>query len=95
METLSQAGSLAGAEQMAGGFSRLGLYYLAGVEAAVIVALFAALLWSWSARIRDVRKLLTETLRTVNQNADSHARFARALEAKWPRVKRPPEEPPP
>jgi hypothetical protein len=62
---------------------------------AVIVVLFTALALSWAARLRDTRKLLVETLKTVSQNTDSYARFARALEARWPKTKRPPEEGPP
>lgn len=88
------AGTLAGAEHMAGQLEQRGLYYVAGVLSAVIVILAIALYSSWRARLRDTRELLTSTIEATQQNTITLARFAKALETRLPRLKIPPVDPP-
>jgi hypothetical protein len=73
---------------MAGGLSELGLYYICGVLAAVIVALFGLLVRSWYLRLRDARDLLREVLRHLDANTDAAAELARAVLAKFPRLRK-------
>jgi hypothetical protein len=91
----ASAATLEGAEQMAGALSRQGLFYVAAVEAAVIVVLFGALAWSWSARLRDNQKMLRETIEAIQQGAINVAGLTKAIQQRLPKVKLvPPEKPP-
>lgn len=87
------AGSLEGAEQMAGALSRQGLFYVAAVEAAVVVVLFGALAWSWSARLRDNQRMLRESLEAIQEGTINMARLTKALETRLPKIKIPKDPP--
>lgn len=93
------AGTLAGAEQMAGAIQRLGLYYLTGLSWAVTAAMTAALSISWRTRLKETRELLKQTLNVMQAITAGLASLTRAIEAKVPTIEvpamQPPGEPPP
>lgn len=85
---LATAATLDGAREMAGGIKELGLYYIIGIQAVVVAALFTLLVRSWYLRLRDARDLLREVLKHLDANTDAAGELARAVLTKLPRAKK-------